>query len=59
MSYRGFGELTSDRLREWHCVYMDPEQAHKWNHKLCTKEMHYICELPLARVQEIQESEQQ
>jgi hypothetical protein len=37
MNFLGFGELTEGRLREWHCVYMDPEQSHKWNHKLCTR----------------------
>ena len=37
MNFLGFGELSEGRLREWHCVYMDPEQGHKWNHKLCTR----------------------
>lgn len=55
MNYIGFGDLTSDRVREWHCVYMDPEQTHKWNHKLCTKDLHYICELPLVRTTDSKE----
>ncbi|XP_032780514.2 C-type lectin domain family 10 member A [Daphnia magna] len=49
MSFLGFGELSEGRLREWHCVYMDPEQGHRWNHKLCTRNLHYICELPLTK----------
>jgi len=57
MKYLGFGDLTSDRLREWHCVYLDPEQSQKWNHKLCTKELHYVCELPLVRVEDIQDTQ--
>ena len=49
MSFLGFGELTNARPQEWHCIFLDPEQALKWNHKLCTQLLHYICEVPLTR----------
>ncbi len=49
MSFQGFGEQGEGRQREWHCVFMDPEQGHRWNHKLCTRHLHYICELPLTK----------
>jgi len=51
-NFVGFGDLTPNRFREWHCIYMDPEQAHTWNHKLCTKDLHYICEAPLIKISE-------
>jgi len=49
MAYLGFGELTSARTLEWHCIYLDPQQALQWNHKICTHLLHYVCEVPLLK----------
>ncbi|CAL8105028.1 unnamed protein product [Orchesella dallaii] len=34
---------------QWMCLYMDPLNRYHWNNENCMRQLHYICEAPLAR----------
>ncbi|XP_065582678.1 lithostathine-1-beta-like [Artemia franciscana] len=50
VSYLNFGQLAPVNAMNWHCIFMDPLQEYNWNHKLCVKRLHYICETSLTKV---------
>ncbi|XP_050687716.1 lithostathine-like [Eriocheir sinensis] len=50
MAYNGFLTQSFPRSSRWRCVYLSPDIGYRWNHKLCTTAMHYLCETAETRL---------
>lgn len=51
-SPRSFSASAAHNLtdeEEWMCLYMDPRSGYHWDSENCMRQLHYICEVPLAR----------
>ncbi|CAL4147804.1 unnamed protein product, partial [Meganyctiphanes norvegica] len=50
MPYLGFLTSIPPESSRWHCVFMAPTLNYRWNHELCTTQMHFICEAPQSKI---------
>ena len=49
LTYWGFITQRPPHSWKWYCIYMAPNLYYRWNHDLCTKKMHFICETSFVK----------